>query len=565
MTKSSHLHTLSSAVVAPTHRLKSFSAFAATMAAAALALSACAGGDDASDADATASASQSASQGAEASGSKGAEESKDGEGAGDDVAAASSVDEADWVDPTAAKEVATVKPRILLSDDEGLTLLDAETGDVLKEQALAGFKRLSNAGNGKDIMVITEKGWEVFSTGIKKQAHGDHFHNYESEPGMTGVVFPGDHAGHVVTHNGKTNLFADGTGSINTFISDDLDKATPDLTPVTEDMTTDAAHHGVALELADGSVLTTEGNEDERHTVKVVDREGKEIAKTEDCPGVHGEAAAQQQDGKDVVVLGCENGPIVYRDGEFHKIDPGMEFQRSGNLAGSDDSSIVLGDYKVEKEPKEAVERTTKVALIDSVNDSMKVVDLGSSYWFRSLARGPEGEGVVLTYDGKLNVIDEESGEVVKKIDAIGEWEEKDDWQEPGPILKTAGDFAYVTDAENNKLVVIDLVKGEKVDEFALDGPVTEMAVVTGAPEAPASSEGDDHGHDHGEDGHDHEGHDHGEDDHDHEGHDHGDDGHEHGDHDGHDHGDDEGHDHGHSDHDHDHDHDSEEDHGHDH
>lgn len=548
MAKSSHLHALSSAVLAPTRRLKSFSAFAATMAAAALALSACAGGDEAAEAEETASASQSASQGAEASGSEGAEESKDGEGSGDDAAAASSVDEADWVDPTAAKEVATVKPRILLSDDEGLTLLDAETGEVLKEQALAGFKRLSNAGNGKDVMVITEKGWEVFSTGIKKQAHGDHFHNYESEPGMTGVVFSGDDADHVVTHNGKTNLFADGTGSINTFFSDDLDKATPDLPPVTEDMTTDAAHHGVALELADGSILTTEGNEDERHTVKVVDREGKEIAKTEDCPGVHGEAAAQQQDGKDVVVLGCENGPIVYRDGEFHKIDPGMEFQRSGNLAGSEDSSIVLGDYKVEKEPKEAVERTTKVALIDSVNDSMKVVDLGSSYWFRSLARGPEGEGVVLTYDGKLNVIDEESGEVVKKIDAIGEWEEKDEWQEPGPVLKTAGDFAYVTDAENNKLVVIDLVKGEKVDEFELDGPVTEMAVVTGAPEAPASSEGDDHGHDHG----DHEGHDHGEDGHDHEGHeghdhDHGEDGH---DHSGHDHGEDR---------------DSEEGHGHDH
>lgn len=463
MTESSHASALSSAVVAPTRRLKSFSAFAATMAAAALALSACAGGDDAENKDVSASgsASQSSSQGAEASGSEGAEESQDGEGSdagSDEGAAASSVDEKDWVDPTEAKEVATVKPRILLSDDEGLTLLDGETGEVLKEQELAGFKRLSNAGNGKDVMVITDKGWEVFSTGIKSQIHGDHFHHYESEPGMTGVVFPGEHAGHVVPHNGKTTLFADATGSINTFFSDDLDKATPDLTPVTEDMKTDEAHHGVALELMDGTVLTTEGNEDERHTVKVVDREGKEIAKTEDCPGVHGEAAAEPQDGKDVVVLGCENGPIVYRDGEFHKIDPGMDFQRSGNLAGDEDSSIVLGDYKVEKEPKEAVERTTKVALIDSEDDSMKVVDLGSSYWFRSLARGPEGEGVVLTYDGKLNVIDEESGEVVKKVDAIGEWQEKDEWQEPGPILKTAGDFAYVTDAENNKLVVIDQI-----------------------------------------------------------------------------------------------------------
>ena len=186
-----------------------------------------------------------------------------------------------------------------------------------------------------------------------------------------------------------------------------------------------------------------------------------------------------------------------------------MEFRRSGNLVGDEDSSIVLGDYKVEEEPEEAVERTTKVALIDTETDEMKVVDLGSSYWFRSLARGPEGEGVVLTYDGKLNVIDEESGEVVKDIEAIGAWKEKDEWQEPGPILKTAGDLAYVTDAENRKLVVIDLVKGEKVNEVDLERTPVEMAVVTGVPEAPEHSEDAGHGG--------HEGHGHAEGDHDHD------------------------------------------------
>ncbi|WP_193762951.1 hypothetical protein [Micrococcus sp. FDAARGOS_333] len=547
MIENSYTAALSAAVLAPARRLKSFSALAATLAAAALALSACAGDGDAAakgdQAGASASGSTGQSAAQDAAGTKDGEEpegSKDGGGAeqGDEAGAvASSVGQEDWVDPTETTEVSGVTPRVLLSDEMGLTLLDAETGEVLKEQELAGFKRLSNAGNGKDVMVITDKGWEVFSAGIKSQIHGDHFHHYESAPGMTGVVFPGEHAGHVVMHHGKTTLFADGTGSIGTFVSDDLDKATPDLLPVTEDLTTDGAHHGVALELMDGSVLTTEGTEDGRHTVKVVDRQGKEIAKTEDCPGVHGEAAAQPQDGQDVVALGCENGPVVYRGGEFHKVDPGLDYQRSGNLAGSADSSVVLGDYKVEKEPKEAVERTTKIALIDTETDEMKVVDLGSSYWFRSLARGPEGEGVVLTYDGKVKVIDEESGEVVKDIEAIGAWKEKDEWQEPGPILKTAGDLAYVTDAENNKLVVIDLVKGEKVNEFELDGPATEMAVVTGEPEAPAHSEDDDHG--------DHEGHDRGED----EGHDHSEDGHDHSDHD----------------HDHDHDHGAEEDHGHDH
>lgn len=61
----------------------------------------------------------------------------------------------------------------------------------------------------------------------------------------------------------------------------------------------------------------------------------------------------------------------------------------------------------------------TRVALFDARDDSHQLVDLDSSYWFRSLARSPEGEALVLTYDGKLNVIDEEIGTVTQKIDVI--------------------------------------------------------------------------------------------------------------------------------------------------
>ncbi|MCA1387108.1 hypothetical protein I6F34_40800, partial [Bradyrhizobium sp. BRP05] len=39
----------------------------------------------------------------------------------------------------------------------------------------------------------------------------------------------------------------------------------------------------------------------------------------------------------------------------------------------------------------------------------------------------------------------------------IEPWKEKDEWQEPGPILKVAGNTAYVTDAEAQKLVAVDL------------------------------------------------------------------------------------------------------------
>ena len=108
---------------------------------------------------ASGSAGQSAAQDAAGSkGGEGEEGSKAGEGAeerGDEAGAASSVDKKDWVDPTEATEVSGVTPRVLLADDKGLTLLDAETGKVLKEQELAGFKRLSTAGNVVLFVVVT--------------------------------------------------------------------------------------------------------------------------------------------------------------------------------------------------------------------------------------------------------------------------------------------------------------------------------------------------------------------------------------------------------------------------
>ncbi|WP_335342020.1 hypothetical protein [Micrococcus lacusdianchii] len=391
----------------------------------------------------------------------------------------------------------------------------------MTEQALSGFKRLANAGNGKDVMVVTGHGWEVFNAGIQAKAHGDHVHNYASEPGMTGVTFPGGHAGHVVTHHGQTTLFADGTGRIQTFESAHLDKATRDLMPVMEESTTTAPHHGVALELADGSLLTTQGTEESRDTVQVIDRvSGEVMAETDDCPGVHGEAAAQPTEAGDVVVLGCEDGPVIYRDGAFHKV-LAEGYVRNGNLAGLESSPVVLADRKVEgtKAEGDETERPTAVDLIDAHTGRVTTLELGSSYWFRSLGRAEDGSGVVLTYDGELTVIDGETGEITAEHPVIAPWKEKDEWQQPGPILKVAGHTAYVTDAENRELVAVDLGTGETVLEEDLEFAPVEMAVVTGEPESVTPEEGADHeGHegeahddaDHeGESSDEHEGHDH--------------------------------------------------------
>lgn len=377
------------------------------------------------------------------------------------------------------EEIRSLDPRAVIAYDGGLLTVDTETGEVVENTEEDGFLRLNPAGDGRHVMVSDGDEFKVFDSGLEAQRHGDHYHYYVSSPSLTELSFDAPHAGHVVIHDGKTTLFGDGDGSIQTFETSTLASAarSGDAPELTSHRAEDP-HHGVALELSDGTLFTTQGTEDERHTVQVLNPDGSVKAETTDCPGVHGEAAAAPGAVTDTVMVGCENGPVVYRDGEFHKVAVEDSYARSGNLAGDEGSPIVLGDYKVDEDAE--LERPTRVALFDTRDDSHRLVDLGSSYWFRSLARGPEGEGVVLTYDGKLNVIDQNTGEVTQRIDVIEPWQEKDDWQEAGPVLRVVGDRAYVTDAEEKKLHVVDLTGGEVLNSIDLPETPVEMAVVTG-------------------------------------------------------------------------------------
>ncbi len=63
----------------------------------------------------------------------------------------------------------------------------------------------------------------------------------------------------------------------------------------------------------------------------VLDKDGKEIARNEDCPGVHGEAGSQGRRGPRL-----PDGVLIYADGAFTKVESPTEYGRIGNQAGCD-------------------------------------------------------------------------------------------------------------------------------------------------------------------------------------------------------------------------------------
>ncbi|WP_420037548.1 zinc metallochaperone AztD [Streptomyces sp. cg28] len=353
---------------------------------------------------------------------------------------------------TKGSAAATVDNPLVASYDGGLYVLNGDTLKLAKTIELPGFNRVSPAGDDDHVVISTDSGFRLFDA---------------TRQTFTDTEFKGSKPGHVVRHAGRTVLFTDGTGQVNAFDPTALGDAGK---PRTRTYTSAEPHHGVAIELADGELVTTLGTEEKRTGALVLDKDNKEIARAENCPGVHGEAAAKGE----VVGFGCEDGVLLYKDGEFTKVEAPDDYARTGNQAGSDASPVLLGDYKTD--PDAELERPTRISLIDTRTAKMKLVDLGTSYSFRSLARGPQGEALVLGTDGVLHVIDPETGTVEKKIETVGDWTEPLDWQQPRPTLFVRDHTAYVSDPGKRKLHAVDLDSGKKLTSVTLPKGTNELS-----------------------------------------------------------------------------------------
>lgn len=345
---------------------------------------------------------------------------------------------------------------VVLTYDGGLLTLDQDLR-VVADDPVEGFTRVNPAGDGRHVLVTVPSGFRVLDTA--------------ADPALTDAVFPADTGGHAVVHGDTTALFADGTGDVTVFEHDELDG---DRLPDVRTTTSEAAHHGVAIQLDDGTLLTTIGTEASRSGVRALDADGTETARSEDCPNVHGEGAVQDE----VAVFGCTDGALVFRDGAFTKIDAPTPYGRTGNLFTTDTSPIAVGDFN--DDPDSEGYLLDQVALIDTASDEYRVADLpeGVGFTFRDLARGPDDQAVVLGSDGALHTMDESTGELLGSFPVIDPWQGPTEWQDAHPALKVVGDVAYVTDPARKQVHAVDLTTGEVIaSSDTLPGVPNEIAV----------------------------------------------------------------------------------------
>ncbi|GAD33820.1 hypothetical protein MTS1_01171 [Microbacterium sp. TS-1] len=358
-----------------------------------------------------------------------------------------------------AEASAPAGPRVALGYEGGVLVLGGEELEVIGDFDSEDFIRLNSAGDGRHVMVTTSEGFQLLDV---------------QQPELTDLVVPAAAAGHVVVHGGKTVLYDDATSDTTIFDTADLAQLDGKL-PDAEVIPGVEAHHGVSVELEDGTLLTTVGGEAGRTGIRVLDADGAEVASNADCPGVHGEGTAEGER----VVFGCENGAIIYDGGEITKVTSPDSYGRIGNAFVAEDSPLVVMDYKDDPDAEGYLLRN--IALVDTEAKSLTKVALpaGVEYTFRGIARGPAGEAVLIGTDGSLHWIDPATGGITKSLPVVDPWEGPAEWQAPHPAVKVAGDIAYVTDPADSELVAVDLTTGEIAQTVKLPHVPNEIAAVS--------------------------------------------------------------------------------------
>jgi hypothetical protein len=360
--------------------------------------------------------------------------------------------------PESAEPEAEASGRVALTYDGGIYLLDAASLELEADITLSGFNRLNPAGDGTSVLVSTSTGFRVLDTVSAE---------------LTALEFDAPTPGHVVRHGDKTILFSDGTGDAIIYDSASL-LATKGELPETEVVASETAHHGVAIELEDGTLLSTLGDSESRSGVRALDAGREEFLRSEDCPSVHGEGAAENE----VAVFGCSDGVLVYDDGEFTKIAAEDVYGRTGNQYVSETSTLTVGDYN--SDPDSEGYLLSELVITDTAAKASRVVDLpdGVEYTWRGVARGPDDLAYVLAADGAIHVLDPETGELGESFPVIEAWEGPAEWQDAHPALVVVDGIGYVTEPASNGIHVVDLATGEVVASATLDATPNEIAVV---------------------------------------------------------------------------------------
>ncbi|MDN6534816.1 MAG: hypothetical protein L0K63_11220, partial [Yaniella sp.] len=111
-----------------------------------------------------------------------------------------------------SQEASSPQPRLGITYDGGVAIVDGSTLETLSDFEAEGFLRINPAGDGRHMFLPEGESFRLLDAGTWAEPHGDHNHYYTADPLLTGITIDGPEPGHVVAHEGNGALFFDGSG-----------------------------------------------------------------------------------------------------------------------------------------------------------------------------------------------------------------------------------------------------------------------------------------------------------------------------------------------------------------
>ena len=341
----------------------------------------------------------------------------------------------------------------------------------------------------------------VFDGGIYLASHGDHEDLVTGPITKLALETTDERPIHFANGYGWSVIFNDGTGRVALFEEHEMEEFGNEYNV---EYLESGLQHGAAVPMAGDIFAVTVANPDYPDKtpsslpigVEVIDLDGRVLYgdASSSCPGMHGEA--HNHDG---AMFGCQGGVlfIEFHDGQFDHwfVDNPEEMRaesRIGTVWGHEDSANFFGSASYHDGNRFVYDG---IWMIDPEGRTMTQV-LGTEEGQQSAGAAFSADGhefFVLTYDGLLNVIEAETGEVeetsheplVDPVDA-----------EVPPSFVVAGEMLYLADRAGGRVIEYSLAELETEREWGVAGSPSRIAFL-----GLSGAEGDDHpeeGHDHG-------------------------------------------------------------------
>lgn len=302
---------------------------------------------------------------------------------------------------------------------------------------------------------------DVIDLGLTVENHGDHNDLKLSAPRLIPRVAEGPKPSHVLGGDGRLASFFDGDGSVVVVGAGG-----------TTSLRANVPHHGLAYPFRSAAgprlmVSHAAAMGARPGGVVLLDEAGKELARNNDCPMLHGEAISGR-----VIGLGCGDGVLLLntRTEEFRKV-PYPAGTGSGrmvrNLIGGADFHLFVGDYGPDA-----------VTILDPDAGKFAVVELPARRLAFTLDPQRADTLFVLTEDGQLHRIDTLGGRIVSSAAAVQRYSLEGGSSVARPRLSAAGGVVAVTDPAQSRLLVLNATTLAQERTIAVEGaPLNVLAI----------------------------------------------------------------------------------------